>query len=100
MTAEKTDRPSCRVEISAAGRQVTVESDGILPAVARKALELWRATGRTTPARAADTAGSVGFGLTDRAARAGLMSAEVDLPARIADREKDDDVDRHRRTGF
>lgn len=92
--------PACRVEIHAGGREVVVEADGKLPDVARKALDLWRATGRATPRRAGDAATSVGFGVTDRADRPGLMPAELDLPTRIADREEGDDVDRHRRTGF
>lgn len=97
---QRADRAPCRVEISAGGRDITIEAAEPLTAVARKALDLWRGTAssRTTVPPPVDLAAGAGFVLADRSDPAGLMPAELDLPARIAYRE-DHDVDRHRRTG-
>lgn len=91
-----------RIEIHAGGRDIIVEHPGPLKANAERALALWRATAPkpgTKPAAEPGEAGGAGFVLAERGDRAGLMPAELELPARIADREDGDDVDRHR-TGF
>ncbi len=79
-----------RVEISAGGHQVTIESPDSLNTVARKALELWKATDSPAIVRGMST--SVGFSMDPVDSP---VPPELTLPDRLTGDDADDD--RHTR---
>ncbi len=87
-TALATDQAPARVEITAGGHQIVVESCDPLATVKKTALDLWKATDSAAVTRAV---GAVGF-QAEHAERSPLMPPELDLPHRIAtDGGNDDD---------
>ncbi len=87
-TAPAADQPLTRVEITAGGHQVVVESCDPLATVKKVALDLWKATDSAAVTR---SVGPVGF-QAEHAERSPLMPPELELPHRIAtDGGNDDD---------
>lgn len=81
MTRKTTTEPTTptRVEISAGGHQIVVESSDPLATVKKAALDLWKATDSAAVTR---SVGPVGF-QAEHAERSPLMPPELDMPHRI-----------------